>query len=230
MGQWAHGHHCPADPHCIDGKRLVPSMDDLALMMSLLPRSATGQKMTVYASLLNAPRQEDDRDGPRQRHLVLLDNGRSNLRSSPLAEILYCIRCGACLNACPVFREIGGHSYVDVKGNGASYTGPMGSILSPALFGQSEFGQLARASSLCGACKEACPVDIDLPKLLLRVRAGGMKVETQSTPAQVPGSLNLGLRLYTWVAKSPWRFHTVQKLLGIFSRIVAPTSAWINCI
>ncbi len=99
-------------------ERLVPNMDDLALMMSLLPRSATGQKMTVYASLLKGPRREEDADGPTQRHLVLVDNGRSKLRSSALAEILYCIRCGACLNACPVFREIGGHAYVDVKGEG----------------------------------------------------------------------------------------------------------------
>ena len=209
-------------------ERLVPTLDDLALMMSLLPRSATGQKMTVYASLLNSPRQADDSDGPRQRHLVLVDNGRSKLRSSPLSEILYCIRCGACLNACPIFREIGGHAYVDEKGIGATYTGPMGSILSPALFGQAEFGQLARASSLCGACKEACPVDIDLPKLLLRVRAGGMKIETQRTPAQVPGTLNLGLRLYTWVAKSPWRYNTAQKMMGILCRVIAPSSAWIK--
>ena len=99
-------------------ERLVPTMDDLALMMSLLPRSATGQKMTVYASLLKGPRGEEDADGPRQRHLVLIDNGRSKLRSSALSEILYCIRCGACLNACPVFREIGGHAYVDVERDG----------------------------------------------------------------------------------------------------------------
>jgi L-lactate dehydrogenase complex protein LldF len=209
-------------------ERIVPTLDDLALMMSLLPRSATGQKMTVYASLLNAPRQSLDSDGPTQRHLVLLDNGRNDLRSTPLAEILYCIRCGACLNACPIFREIGGHAYVGKKGNGATYTGPIGSILSPALFGQSEFGQLARASSLCGACKEACPVDIDLPKLLLRVRAGGTQIETRRTPAHVPGYLNWGLRLFTWAAKSPWRFHAAQKLAGIFSRVAAPRSTWVK--
>ncbi len=209
-------------------ERLVPTMDDLALMMSLLPRSATGQKMTVYASLLKGPRGEEDADGPTQRHLVLVDNGRSKLRSSALAEILYCIRCGACLNACPVFREIGGHAYVDVKGAGGAYTGPMGSVLSPALFGQAEFSHLARASSLCGACKEACPVDIDLPKLLLRVRAGGLKIETQHTPKNVPLSLNLGLRMFTWAAKSPWRYHTAQRLLGIFGRVAAPASGWIK--
>jgi L-lactate dehydrogenase complex protein LldF len=209
-------------------ERLVPSMDDLALMLSLLPRSSTGQKMTVYASLLKGPRRAEDPDGPAQRHLVLVDNGRSQLRNSALAEILYCIRCGACLNACPVFREIGGYAYVDTKGTGATYTGPMGSVLSPALFGQSEFAQLARASSLCGACKEACPVDIDLPKLLVRVRSGGLKVETQHTPKNVPLSLNLGLRMFAWAAKSPWRYHMAQRLLGIFGRLAAPASEWIK--
>ena len=209
-------------------ERMVPTLDDLALMMSLLPRSATGQKMTVYASLLHGPRRADERDGPTQRHLVLVDNGRSALRTSPLAEILYCIRCGACLNACPIFREIGGHAYVDGKGAGGTYPGPIGSVLSPALFGQAEFGHLARASSLCGACKEACPVDIDLPKLLLRVRAGGTQIETRHTPAHVPGYLDVGLRLFAWVAKSPWRYHTAQKLVGIFSRVVAPSSSWIK--
>jgi L-lactate dehydrogenase complex protein LldF len=144
-------------------ERLVPSLDDLALMLALLPRSATGQKITVYANLLHGPRRSDEPDGPRERHLVVVDNGRSALRQSPLAEILYCIRCGACLNGCPVFREIGGHAYVGADGQGSAYPGPMGSVLSPALFGRAEFGHLARASSLCGACKENCPVDIDLP-------------------------------------------------------------------
>lgn len=209
-------------------ERIVPTLDDLALMMSLLPRSATGQKMTVYASLLHAPRQANDSDGPAQRHLVLLDNGRHELRLTPLAEILYCIRCGACLNACPIFREIGGHAYVGRNGKGATYTGPMGSVLSPALFGQAEFGHLARASSLCGACKEACPVDIDLPKLLLRVRAGGKQIEAKRTPMHVPGTLNWGLRLFTWAARSPWRFHAAQKLAGVFSRLAAPSSPWIK--
>ena len=153
-------------------ERIVPTMEDLALMLSLLPRSATGQKLSVYTSLLNSPRAENDPDGPRERHVILVDNGRSVVRESELQEILYCIRCGSCLNACPVFREIGGHAYVGQHGKSTPYPGPIGSVISPALFGRCEFGNLARASSLCGACKEACPVDIDLPKLLLRIRAG----------------------------------------------------------
>ena len=153
-------------------ERIVPALDDLALMLSLLPRSATGQKLSVYTSLINRPRKPWDPDGPQERHVILVDNGRRAVQASDLREILYCIRCGSCLNACPVFREIGGHAYVSVDGKGSPYPGPMGSVVSPALFGQLEYGHLARASSLCGACREACPVDIDLPKLLLRIRAG----------------------------------------------------------
>ena len=197
-------------------ERLVPTMVDLALMLSLLPRSATGQKLTVYTSLLNSPRREEDPDGPRERHLILVDNGRRAILSSHYREILYCIRCGACLNACPVFREIGGHAYVSKHGRGSPYPGPVGSVVSPAMFGQDEYGQLARASSLCGACKEACPVDIDLPKLLLRLRAG-VQVDAahQQTRPNAPGGLAAGLWLYTIAASSPGRFAIAQKLAGM---------------
>ena len=99
-------------------ERLVPTMDDLALMLSLLPRSATGQKLSVYTSLINSPRKPDDPDGPQERHIILVDNKRSAVQASDLREILYCIRCGSCLNACPVFREIGGHAYVSRGGHG----------------------------------------------------------------------------------------------------------------
>ena len=104
--------------------------------------------------------------------------------SSDLREALYCIRCGACLNACPVFREIGGHAYVGTDGRSAPYPGPIGSVISPGLFGLHEFGHLAQASSLCGACKDACPVDIDLPMMLTRVRAGSPEAEMDGKPAR----------------------------------------------
>jgi len=218
-------------------ERLVPTLDDLALMLYLLPRHATGQKLSVYVSLLNGPSSPPaegaQRDGPLERHIVLVDNGRRAISQSHLAEALYCIRCGSCLNACPIFREIGGHAYVDIHGKGSIYPGPIGSVLSPALFGQAEFGHLARASSLCGACKEACPVDIDLPKLLLRIRAG--KIEMQEKPGDQPDNkpnapayLRWGLRFFTWVATSPWRFATAQRLAGVFSRVVAPVQPWIR--
>ncbi|MGW8250967.1 MAG: LUD domain-containing protein, partial [Anaerolineales bacterium] len=141
-------------------ERLLPSLDDLALMLYLLPRHATGQKLSVYVSLVNSPTPLFAPNGTPaisiERHLVLIDNGRRKVQQSPLAEALYCIRCGSCLHACPVFREIGGHAYVSIHGQGSIYPGPIGSVLSPALFGGSEFGHLARASSLCGECKEAC--------------------------------------------------------------------------
>lgn len=216
-------------------ERLVANMDDLALMLYLLPRSATGQKITVYTALINGPRQPSDSEGPEQRHLILVDNGRSKLRSSTLNEILYCIRCGACINACPVFREIGGHAYVGKHGESTPYPGPIGSVISPGLFGQAEFGQLARATSLCGACREACPVDIDLPKLLLRVRAGGINSEPINLNRNIthpitnaPTGLRVGLRFYSWLASSPRRFAAIQHLAGLAGYLFAPKSKWIR--
>jgi L-lactate dehydrogenase complex protein LldF len=209
-------------------ERLVPTMADLSLMLNLLPRSATGQKITVYTNLINRPRQKKDSDGPQERHLILVDNGRRAMRNSPLAEALLCIRCGACLNACPVFAEIGGHAYVNDQGVSSTYPGPIGSIVSPGLFGQKEFGHLARASSLCGACKEACPVDIDLPKLLLRVRAGGVTPNEPQAERKIPSQVSASLKIYTWIASKPGRFSAALKLAGYLSRIVAPKSKWIR--
>ncbi len=151
-------------------ERMVPNLDDLSLMLSLLARSATGQKLSVYTQLLHKPLPNQT------RHLVILDNGRAHLRNSPLKESLYCIRCGVCLNACPVFRELGGHAYIGKDKSIAPYPGPIGSVVSPGLLGEN-FVQLAQASSLCSACKDACPVDIDLPKMLTRVRAGQSEKE-----------------------------------------------------
>jgi L-lactate dehydrogenase complex protein LldF len=209
-------------------ERLVPTMEDLAVLLNLLPRSATGQKLTVYTNLINAPRQPQDPDGPQERHIILVDNGRRAMRESPLAEALLCIRCGACLNACPVFTEIGGHAYVNDRGESSTYPGPIGSIVSPGLFGQGEFGHLARASSLCGACKEACPVDIDLPKLLLRVRAGGATIHGKNIERKIPLQVGLGLRFYTWMASDANRFTFALKLAGWMSRILAPRSDWMR--
>lgn len=195
-------------------ERLVPAMDDLALFLSLLPRSATGQKLSVYTSLINAPL-------PGQaRHLILLDNGRSALRNSPLAESLYCIRCGACLNACPVFRELGGHAYASI------YPGPIGSVISGALV-DPQFDYLAQASSLCGACREACPVDIDLPRLLVRVRAG----ETSGRSSQgngLPAPVKLGLRGFRLAARTARLFAVLQTLGGLLSRLYSPRRAYMR--
>jgi L-lactate dehydrogenase complex protein LldF len=194
-------------------ERLVRNLDDLALMLSLLARSATTQKLSVYTQLLHAPFPNQ------QRHLILLDNGRSRLRNSPLRESLYCIRCGACLNSCPVFREIGGHAY------NSTYSGPIGSVISAGFFG-SDFVPLAQASSLCGACKEACPVDIDLPKLLTRVRAGQSPVSSHPSISVRDGGLStsgwLFMKMYSLIARDPRLFTLSQKLAALGTGLVAP--------
>ncbi|MGC8855489.1 MAG: lactate utilization protein B, partial [Anaerolineae bacterium] len=207
-------------------ERLVPTLNDLALFLSLLPRSATGQKLSVYTQILHRPLPGQ------QRHLILVDNGRSALQDSPLQEALYCIRCGACLNACPVFREIGGHAYVGRDGDIAPYPGPIGSIVSPGLFGLN-FAHLAQASSLCGACREACPVDIDLPLLLTRVRAG-MGIGQTTRPADASRGeglsppLRWGLRLYARLARDPRGFAVAQRFAWLTAVLVSPFSSWIR--
>jgi len=214
-------------------ERLVPTLDDLALMLSLLPRSATTQKISVYTQLIQRPEKGQ------QKHLILVDNGRSALRVSSLAESLYCIRCGACLNACPVFRELGGHAYLGADGSIAPYPGPIGSVVSPGLLG-GNFVQLAQACSLCGACKDACPVDIDLPMLLTRVRAGAAGVQSSVSSKQLPVSsdqsqgeglpplLKFGLRTYARLATHPRLFAVSQRLAGLGARLVSPFSKWMK--
>lgn len=209
-------------------ERLVPTLEDLGLMLTVLPRVSTGQKLTVYTTLINHPRRPGDVDGPDERHLILIDNGRLALKDSPLAESLFCIRCGACLNACPVFRELGGHAYIGAHGQATTYPGPIGSVVSPGLFGQGEFGHLARASSLCGACKDVCPVDIDLPRLLLRIRAGEVPGKPASPKPNTPAVLRWGLRGYTWMVTIPAWFRTAQRLARSFARVAAPRSSWLR--
>lgn len=207
-------------------ERLVPTLDDLALFLSLLPRSATGQKLSVYTQILHRPL------AGQQRHLILVDNGRRDLQSSSLQEALYCIRCGACLNACPVFREIGGHAYVGCDGSIAPYPGPIGSVVSPGLLG-SNFTHLAQASSLCGACREACPVDIDLPTLLTRVRAGLIPEQEARSQGDSRGEglspfVKGGLRLYARLARSPRGFAVAQRFAWLMAALVSPFSTWMR--
>ncbi len=147
-------------------EKVVPSLDDLPVFLRLLPRAATGQRLTSYVSMISGPRRSSDEDGPEEFHLVIVDNGRSRLLADPdLRESLYCIRCGACLNVCPVYRKVGGHAY------GWVYPGPIGSVVSPVLTESKSGMDLPFASSLCGACREACPVKINLPRMLLHLRA-----------------------------------------------------------
>ena len=146
-------------------EKMIPSMTDLALMWPLLSTYGTGQKVTVYNSIVTGPRQQGETDGPEEMYVILLDNNRTNILANPVQrESLYCIRCGACLNVCPVYKNIGGHSY------GTTYTGPIGSVISPNLNGLAEYKHLSYASSLCGACTEVCPVKINIHGLLLENR------------------------------------------------------------
>ena len=213
-------------------ERLVPTFDDLHLMLALLPRSATGQKITVYTQLIHGPRRDDEIDGPDERHLIILDNGRSALRNTPLSDALMCIRCGACINACPIFRELGGHAYVGRHGQHTTYPGPIGSVVSPGLLGQAEFGHLAQASTLCGACKDACPVEIDLPEMLLRIRSGEVKslnpADAEEVGVGLPNSVRFGLGLFTKAASNPRRYRFAQKLAAVFSRILSPRADYMK--
>lgn len=153
-------------------EKMIPSVKDLALFWPLLATFGTGQNVTVYNSIFSGPKQEDEVNGPEEMYVVLLDNGRSNLLAQvDQREALYCIRCGACLNACPVYKNIGGHTY------NTTYSGPIGSIISPHLRGMKDFKHLSHASSLCGNCTEVCPVRIDLHNLLLYNRRDTVKAK-----------------------------------------------------
>jgi L-lactate dehydrogenase complex protein LldF len=145
-------------------EKLVPRFEALSVFIRLLARSSTGQKLTVYTNFVTGPRGPGELDGAEELHLILMDNGRSELLGTPFEEALYCIRCGACLNVCPVYRQTGGHAY------GSTYSGPIGAVITPLLKGGREAKDLPHASSLCGACWEACPVGIPLHELLLKLR------------------------------------------------------------
>jgi len=146
-------------------EKVIPSLNDLALFWPLLATYGTGQQMTVYNSIISGPRQENEQDGPDEMYVILLDNGRTYVMQDPVSrESLYCIRCGACLNACPVYKNIGGHSY------GTTYSGPIGSVITPNLKGLGDWNHLSNASSLCGNCTEVCAVKINLHELLLHNR------------------------------------------------------------
>ena len=143
---------------------MVPTLEDAALLLRLLTRSATGQPITNYVSLLTGPRRANDPDGPEYFYVILVDNGRSKLLGGELQSMLRCIRCGACLNHCPVYQNVGGHAY------GWVYPGPMGAVLTPSFVGLENARDLPDASTLCGACAAVCPVNIPLPDLLRTLR------------------------------------------------------------
>lgn len=145
-------------------EKILPSIQDLALFWPLLSTFGTGQKLTVYNSIFTGPRQAGETDGPQEMYVILLDNGRTRLLKKSVRESMYCIRCGSCLNACPVYKNIGGHTYA------TTYSGPIGAVITPHLKSMSDFGHLSFASSLCGNCTEVCPVNINIHHMLLENR------------------------------------------------------------
>ncbi len=172
-------------------EKVVPTLEDVCTLLRLLPRSATGQSITNYVSMLTGVRGEHDQEGPEHFHIILLDNGRSSLLGGEMQEMLRCIRCGACMNHCPVYQNIGGHAY------GWVYPGPMGSILTPLLGGLENAPDLPNASTLCGACAVVCPVKIPLPDLLRKLR------EKQLNAGMKSRQETFMLRAWAWLALHP---------------------------
>ncbi|MGZ9584457.1 LutB/LldF family L-lactate oxidation iron-sulfur protein [Paenibacillus marinisediminis] len=191
-------------------ERIIPTLDDLEVMATLLPRSATGQKLTVYMSIISGPRRTQDGDGPEEMHIIILDNGRSEQLGDPqFQELLNCIRCGACLNACPVYRHIGGHAY------GGVYSGPIGAVLTPALNRNvAEWDDIANASSLCGACYEACPVKIPLHDMLVHLRHRKVKHGHSDKLEQ------LGMSMFGYAMGSAGRMSKLVRLGRLGQRVV----------
>jgi L-lactate dehydrogenase complex protein LldF len=185
-------------------EKLIPRLEDLALLWPLLSTSGTGQALTAYNSLIGGPRQPGEPDGPVEFHVVLLDNGRTRLLAdAEQRDALHCIRCGACLNACPVYKNIGGHTYA------TTYQGPIGSVITPHLAGGKEWSHLAFASSLCGACTDVCPVRIDLHHHLLHNRRNAVQHQLDH-PLQ-----RWIFRLWLWAMKTP----SVYRLGGLAFRL-----------
>lgn len=199
-------------------EKVIPSIHDLALFWPLLSTFGTGQKVTVYNSIITGPKQAGELDGPEEMIVILLDNGRTNLLDNPTSrEALYCIRCGACLNACPVYKNIGGHSYE------TTYSGPIGKVITPHLSGMKDYKHLSYASSLCGNCTEVCPVRINLHELLLDnrheavVEGNSSLAERLAWKAWKTASLNRSMmnmgnaKLKNWVVNKVFKGWTTHR-------------------
>ncbi|MEZ5855329.1 MAG: LutB/LldF family L-lactate oxidation iron-sulfur protein [Hyphomicrobiaceae bacterium] len=180
--------------------KVVPTLEDVSTLLRLLARSATGQEFSVYTTFSTGPRRPADPDGPEEYHVVVLDNGRSALLGTPFQEVLRCIRCGACMNHCPVYGAVGGHAY------GWVYPGPIGAVINPALIGLDEAGHLPNASTFCGRCESVCPMKIPLPGLMREWRTqefakgGGSKAARR------------GLKLWSYFATRPGLYHQAARL------------------
>jgi len=199
-------------------EKVVPRLADLSVMLKLLARSATGQMMTIYTSIFGGVRTAGEKDGPEQFHLILVDNGRTEILASEYRETLRCIRCGACLNACPVYRKIGGHAYGNV------YSGPIGALITPLFEGLHDYKDLPQASSLCGACYEACPVKINIPEHLVRMRRDIVRQKFNGRLER------LVYRLWGWGLRSPFLYKWIGKAQKFDLRRRARGSGWIRSL
>jgi len=184
-------------------EKLVETVEDYTTLTQVLPRSGTGQNLTVYTNIINGPSRDDETGGPEHVYIIFVDNGRSDVYATDYTEALACIRCGACQNACPVYRSTGGHAY------GWVYGGPIGAVLTPLFVGLENAKPLPHASSLCGSCKQVCPVDIDLPRMLLDLRADLVETGNSDT------TWNMGMKMWAIGMTSPARY----KLGGVAARV-----------
>jgi L-lactate dehydrogenase complex protein LldF len=197
-------------------EKVLPRFADLDVFLKLLPRSGTGQRLTTYQSYITGTKRQLTDEGPEELHIVLLDNGRSRMLAHPVTrQSLACIRCGACLNACPVYQQVGGHAY------GSVYPGPIGAVITPQLMGIEKSAQLPYASSLCGACREVCPVKIDIPRLLLHLRA-------EIAPRKGKLSERLAFKMWAQVMMRPSLYKMSSVLARIMQRLVPVAKAWTN--
>lgn len=197
-------------------EKVLPHFADLDVFLKLLPRSGTGQRLTTYQSYITGTKRHPDDEGPEELHIVLLDNGRSRMLAHPVTrQSLACIRCGACLNACPVYQQVGGHAY------GSVYPGPIGAVITPQLMGIEKSAQLPYASSLCGACREVCPVKIDIPRLLLHLRA-------EIAPRKGKLSERLAFKLWAQVMMRPSLYKLSSVVGRVMQRFIPVAKAWTD--
>jgi L-lactate dehydrogenase complex protein LldF len=204
---------------CLTGiEKVIPTLEDFSTLLRLLTRSATGQPISNYVSLFTGPRGALERDGPEHMVFILVDAGRTGLVGGDMQEMLRCIRCGACMNHCPVYRAVGGHSY------GWVYPGPMGSVLTPAYLGLENALDLPQAATLCGACSVACPVKIPLPELLRGLR------EKQVDRGLRPLKERLGIRVWSWFARRPRAYAFATAIAALFLRVLGGTDGLIRML
>lgn len=215
-------------------EKVIPRFEDLAVFLRILPRSASGQAMSSYVSFITGVKQISSDEGPDELHVVILDNGRIDILADPhMRESLYCIRCGACLNVCPVYQKIGGHAY------GWIYPGPIGAILTPQLVGRKRAADLPFASSLCGACREACPIKINIPDMLLRLRhqikegygGGGTEVAPKRSNRVKSLIERLVFKLWAAAMRSPRRYELAANFARLAQEVFGtglPVSSWTS--